>query len=1008
MKNRFLTLFALLPLGAASSVMAQSTFLNSADGGNWGTGANWNTNPVIPNAIDAEAIVNGAGVSGSLDVQLDGIFTIGKLTRTTDGGVAATFPTTPTTMDATKGLTLQTTSGQPLISVVGNVFYYSAFFGNQGFEKAGNGRFTLRFNTIDQSFTGPIKISAGTLGIEKDRSLGDVNNDLEIAANAKLFAEPGANAGLITLPATRSITLTGAGQLGSNNPAVNLLIEGPISDGGSGFAPVKTDIGVVTLAGTNNWTGGVAVNAGVLLATRPEAFPGYGSQIYTATGSSVLGIRYGDGSPLWTGTEINDLLFNAMLNDTSSFGLDTTGNTSDADFALDLPATYAVTRVAKTGPGKVTLSASPGLDRLTMYEGTLALGAASTPAPGVTLVFQRSGAVLDLGGTSASATALTHVNGGTSTVANGTLTLPDTASFNATAANTVLSLPGTTATIGRVQPFSGNTTTINGAGGSLTVQGDFNFDVNGANNTRLVMGALGSFTFNRANRAFRCLPVTAATDTTNELVLAGSNLVTANLVQVGGASGSSQGNAHQGQLRLGTTNEFRTPVFQVGGFNGSGVVTFQASLINPVFKVRGADGTSPVPSLKIGETSSGVRSGAGTLNLTDGSGDISATEVVLARHIANASNGNTSSLTLPDGSLTATTLRLVQKQGAGSPLLLGVVTQSGGTVTVDDLIMVETIDGTAPNVASATQNLQATYNLDGGTLAAGEIKPGTLATPITAGTTQRNLILRSGTLTNVPAGDLDISGVTMVVSGLSSTVLENTPGQEVNLAASTTYSARMNSANGTAGMLTVLGTLDLTASPAFFIFDDAPGDATALPPGTELVLIDYQNGTLNGTFAGLPDGATVNVTKGTVTNSFILDYNDPDHGGKAVTLTIPSGGGYADWADDNGIPGADFDDDTDNDGIANGVEYGLGTNPLVSTQPAGVLSGNSISFTKGTDAITNGDVSWVIETSTTLAPGSWTPEVTQAPGDPAASISYVFTPGSPEKKFARLKVLQQP
>jgi hypothetical protein len=522
------------------------------------------------------------------------------------------------------------------------------------------------------------------------------------------------------------------------------------------------------------------------------------------------------------------------------------------------------------------------------------------------------------------------------------------------------------------------------------------------------MGALDSFTFNRANRAFRCLPATAATDTTNELVLAGSNLVTANLVQVGGASGTSQGNAHQGQLRLGTTNEFRTPAFQVGGFNGSGVVTFQPSLINPVFKVRGADGTSAVPTFKIGETSSGVRSGAGTVNLTDGSADISATEMVIGRHIANASNGNTSSLTLPDGTLTATTLKLVQKQGAGSPLLLGVVTQSGGTVTVDDLIMVETIDGTAPNVASATQNLQATYNLDGGILAAGEIKPGTLATPITGGNTQRNLILRSGTLTNVSGSDLDISGVTMVVSGLSSTVVDSTPGQEVNLAATTTYSARLHSANGTAGLLTVLGTLDLTAAPAFFIFDDAPGDATALPPGTELVLIDYQNGTLNGTFAGLPDGATINVTKGTVTNSFVIDYNDPDHGGKAVTLTVPSADNFDTWATDNDIDGEPFGGDFDLDGLTNGVEYALGKNPKVSSQPAGVLSGNTITFTKGAEAIANGDVSWIIETSTTLQTGSWTDEVVQPAGDTSATISYTFTPGSPERKFARLKVVRVP
>ena len=109
---------------------------------------------------------------------------------------------------------------------------------------------------------------------------------------------------------------------------------------------------------------------------------------------------------------------------------------------------------------------------------------------------------------------------------------------------------------------------------------------------------------------------------------------------------------------------------------------------------------------------------------------------------------------------------------------------------------------------------------------------------------------------------------------------------------------------------------------------------------------------------------------------------------------------------DNGIGAAAFNDDFDNDGIFNGVEYALGTNPTVSSQPAGVLAANTITFTKGAAAITNADVSWVIETSETLAADSWTPVVTQAAGDTSLTIAFTFTPGTPVKEFARLKVLQ--
>ena len=130
------------------------------------------------------------------------------------------------------------------------------------------------------------------------------------------------------------------------------------------------------------------------------------------------------------------------------------------------------------------------------------------------------------------------------------------------------------------------------------------------------------------------------------------------------------------------------------------------------------------------------------------------------------------------------------------------------------------------------------------------------------------------------------------------------------------------------------------------------------------------------------------------------------------TLTVSAGGAssnFASWANDptkGNIPGALPGEDFDNDGLSNLVEYALGKNPRISSQPAGVLVGNVITFTKGADAIANGDVSWVIETSTTLETATWTPQVTQPAADPAATIAYTLTPGTPTANFARLKVTQ--
>jgi hypothetical protein len=130
------------------------------------------------------------------------------------------------------------------------------------------------------------------------------------------------------------------------------------------------------------------------------------------------------------------------------------------------------------------------------------------------------------------------------------------------------------------------------------------------------------------------------------------------------------------------------------------------------------------------------------------------------------------------------------------------------------------------------------------------------------------------------------------------------------------------------------------------------------------------------------------------------------------TLTVGAGGGsnYASWANDptkGNIPGAPPSGDFDNDGLTNLMEYALGKDPKVSNQPAGVLLGNVITFTKGTDAIANGDVNFIIETSTDLGVVDlWTAAVTHNAPNASTIISYTFTPGTPIKEFARLKVTQ--
>jgi hypothetical protein len=115
---------------------------------------------------------------------------------------------------------------------------------------------------------------------------------------------------------------------------------------------------------------------------------------------------------------------------------------------------------------------------------------------------------------------------------------------------------------------------------------------------------------------------------------------------------------------------------------------------------------------------------------------------------------------------------------------------------------------------------------------------------------------------------------------------------------------------------------------------------------------------------------------------------------------------YGTWASANGIPGEPGSGDFDHDGLSNLVEYALGKNPKVSSTPAGTLLNGLLSFSKGAEAVANGDVSWAIAESDDLGiTDPWAP-VIPTTNNPT-TISYQLPPGK-SKVFARLVVTQLP
>lgn len=280
-------------------------------------------------------------------------------------------------------------------------------------------------------------------------------------------------------------------------------------------------------------------------------------------------------------------------------------------------------------------------------------------------------------------------------------------------------------------------------------------------------------------------------------------------------------------------------------------------------------------------------------------------------------------------------------------------------------------------------------------------------------------------LTTVTDGTLLINSASTNTSTGAVTVSGGTLGGTGTIKGNTTVGTAGSLAPGiTAGMLTFTGTLDISAvatgGAGKLVFGlntlartsdkiALTGASSALSIGTDVLgFSDFTFSNLGGLEVGTYKLITsANAVTGSLDpilanrsgaiGGFVgtLQFNGDD---LELLVEVGTVSNYAGWASDplkGNILGEPGSGDFDNDGITNIVEYALGKNPRVSSQPAGLMSGNVITYTKGADAIANGDVFWVIETSQTLATGSWTPQVTQAANNPTATIAYTLTLGSP-------------
>ena len=255
----------------------------------------------------------------------------------------------------------------------------------------------------------------------------------------------------------------------------------------------------------------------------------------------------------------------------------------------------------------------------------------------------------------------------------------------------------------------------------------------------------------------------------------------------------------------------------------------------------------------------------------------------------------------------------------------------------------------------------------------------------TAITANNNFVL-DGTIRQEGGGDLILGG---------NIIIDDNDGAIVTTAGTTSLNGALtcevDTTSGSSQTLIVTGALNLGGATLTLI-EDNPG---VLTEGTKTTLIDYTGGSLTGSFAGLPEGATVTLGS----NSFEISYADASQ----VTLTAVASG-YSAWATINaGGQGPDLD--FDKDGVPNGVEYFFGETGSSFTPNPGIVGG-TITWPKDPSA----NATFVVEVSTNLqdevAPGDggWTAANPIDVVDNGTSVVYTVPTGYP-RLFARLRVI---
>ena len=257
-------------------------------------------------------------------------------------------------------------------------------------------------------------------------------------------------------------------------------------------------------------------------------------------------------------------------------------------------------------------------------------------------------------------------------------------------------------------------------------------------------------------------------------------------------------------------------------------------------------------------------------------------------------------------------------------------------------------------------------------------------------------------------GNLNISG--NILNAVSTAVTKNGTGTLTLSGTGNTYTGNTSVNQGTLALVGSSLTSPITVNSG------AALGFTIGSPATSTSTVNFNGATAKVTISGTPAASTLMTTTG-ITGTPVLDPAIPGYelaiedGNTTLKLKVAAGSTYNAWASTNGVSGQAATLDHDNDGVANGIEYFLvgpsavstGFTPLPAITTVGAT--RSITWVKAADYTGSYGTDFIVETSTTLATGSWTTETLGGTVTISGNnVTYTFPAGS-EKKFARLGVV---